>query len=113
MYWWVVLCLVVVFMSGALSLFRELRSLYGPDQTLTAKRRVFWVLVRVAFILSAVIAWYGEHQQVNELTQRLGEPDIKLTVEEISAGKPFEPNLPGDCLLVFYCAVKNVGPMPS
>lgn len=100
-------------MSGTLSLIRELRSLYGSEQSLSAKRRTFWVLVRIAFILSAVVAWYGEHQQVSELRDKLGKPDIQLTVEEVSAGKPFEPQSAGDSLLVFYCAVKNIGPMPS
>src|SRR2546426_12650202 len=87
-YWWVVLCLIVGLMSGALSLVRDFISLYRPEQTLSGKRRTFWALVRIAFVLSAFFAWFGEHRANQNLELQVTQLRQELSNERANHFKP-------------------------
>ena len=62
---------VVSLMSGILSIGRDVLSLWRPEQSLSDKRRRFWLILRIAFFLSAAIVWYAERQRGNEIAATL------------------------------------------
>jgi len=67
MVWWQVVVLSVGLMSGVLAIVREVIGLYSPGQAIPVAKKRFWSCVRIAFILSAAVIIYSEHQKVMSL----------------------------------------------
>jgi hypothetical protein len=57
---------VIALMSGVLSLFREVRSIYTNTPTTSS---LFWSCAWIAFIVSASTAWYQEHLAAKKETE--------------------------------------------
>lgn len=79
--WLRVVPIMVGLMSGVLSIFREFLLFMAPDKV--QEKPLFWACVRIAFVLSAGIAWYLEHRTSSERAARLDQierakPKIKL-----------------------------------
>jgi len=52
--------IAVGLMSGLLAIFREYFAIQHPERI--PPKSLFWTCVRVAFIISAVVAWVGHPQ---------------------------------------------------
>jgi len=79
--WLRVVPIMVGLMSGILSIFREFLLFMAPDKV--QEKPLFWASVRIAFVLSAGVAWWLEHRTSAEQAARLEEierakPTIKL-----------------------------------
>jgi hypothetical protein len=83
--------LVVTLMSGILSLVRELLAIYAPERVPPAS--LFWHCVWIAFIISAVVSWWNEHSQLNDLKISTSKEIERLT-------KQLEYDRPG---IVLHC----------
>ena len=59
----------VALMSGILSIVREVLSIFFPK--IVPQRSLFWNCVFIAFIISAAILWFIEHQKVEKSKPRL------------------------------------------
>jgi hypothetical protein len=73
--------IMIGLMSGILSIFREFLLFMAPEKV--QEKPLFWASVRVAFVLSAAIAWWVEHRRSSERAAQLEEierakPKIKL-----------------------------------
>jgi hypothetical protein len=60
------LWIAVALMSGVLAIFREALFIHRPERS--DSKRVFWACVRIAFILTAPLAWYGQYERANALS---------------------------------------------
>jgi hypothetical protein len=77
----------VALMTSALSLFREALSVFAPGKF--ADRKVFWACIRIAFIVSAALAWIGEHHHARDLELQiadLSKPNFRLKVVWVMTG---------------------------
>ena len=79
--WLRIIPIMVGLISGILSIFREVLLFTAPDKV--QEKPLFWASVRMAFILSAIGAWWIEHKTSSERAARLEEierakPKIKL-----------------------------------
>jgi hypothetical protein len=63
-----IILIVIGLLSGVLSVLREVQSMYFPAKA--AEGKVFFVFVRIAFVIAAVLLWSDEHQKVVQLTSR-------------------------------------------
>lgn len=61
--------IAVGLMSGILSIFREGVLLYHSDRI--PPKSLFWTSVRITFIISAVLAWYGEHHKFEQASREV------------------------------------------
>src|SRR5262249_14820130 len=66
------LLLVVALLSGPLAIAREIQLMYAPAKA--EQKRAFWSLVRIAFVLAAVLLYFDEHSKVAQLTKELNPP---------------------------------------
>jgi hypothetical protein len=79
----------VALMSGLLSIIREGLLLYVPG---TNQRSLFWACVRVAFIISALLALYGTWDRARDLQTQLTEanersvPKLSLQIDRFGMG---------------------------
>lgn len=76
-----IVLLVVAFMSGILSLFREILLIYRPE--VVPERVLFWRCMWIAFIISAVTLWGIEHRdliEANGKIEQLTRPKFILTL---------------------------------
>jgi hypothetical protein len=65
-----VLLLAFGLLTGILALAREVQLMYRPAAV--ESRRLFWVFVRIAFVMSVGWLWWNEHARVeSETTERL------------------------------------------
>lgn len=67
--WLRIVVLMIGFMSGGLSLIRELLAIYAPQRIQSAS--LFWHCVWIAFILSSFSAWFLEYRRSESLEQDL------------------------------------------
>lgn len=81
MVWWGIICVWVGIMTGALALFREWMLIFHPQKA--NERKLFWASVRVAFLLSAGMAWFAEHERVLALATEIGAQ--RQTVKDLNA----------------------------
>jgi len=80
---WRVVLLVVMLMSGILSLFREFLLIYFPTQV--NQQSLLWNCVRIAFVVSMGIIWWQQRQAIAKLQSDLeiakakNSPDFELS----------------------------------
>lgn len=100
---------VVALMTGFLSILRELLSIYRPKQ---GPRSLFWNCIIIAFVISASILWFIEHQKITDLTNELKEskehnkPNFALSINQTIIGQ--SPNL-NETFLLINLGIKNIG----
>lgn len=81
---------MVAFMSGILSIAREAILVFRP--TMTPQKSLFWACVRISFVLSALLAFYGAYERGEDLQTQLNQekdrsiPKLSGEVEEIISG---------------------------
>jgi hypothetical protein len=63
--------IMVTFMSGILSILREFLLFTAPNKV--QEKPLFWASVRIAFVLSAIGAWWIEHKTSSERAAQLEE----------------------------------------
>lgn len=67
---WTWICIGVGIMSGIGSIARDILEVYHPTEQKHTKK-VFWAVIRIAFLVSAFLIWYAEHQNVVSLNNQL------------------------------------------
>jgi hypothetical protein len=67
---------IVVLLTGALAIVREVQIMYWP--TALPPRRIFWSFVRIAFVIAAALLWSDEHQRVTQLLTAKSESPNSL-----------------------------------
>jgi hypothetical protein len=78
-YFWTIVKLVgfwVALMSGTLSIIREFLVLHHADKI--PQKSVFWSCVRIAFVLSASLTWYGEHRDLKQANAVIAQKQEEL-----------------------------------
>jgi hypothetical protein len=68
--------IAVGLMSGLLSIYREWFTIQHPDKVLP--KHLFWSSVRIAFIVSAALAWFGQYHKVQQLEEQVGEKQTQI-----------------------------------
>ncbi|MFL6388688.1 MAG: hypothetical protein ACJ71U_14490 [Terriglobales bacterium] len=102
---------VVALMSGILSIVREILLIYFPAQT--QQRPLFWGCVRIAFILSALLALYGAYQRGEDLQRDLNaaldrsKPSFDGELSIVGAAP--SGNKQEDAWVIMLAIVKNTG----
>ncbi len=102
-YPYLLLVVVVVLMTGFLSLIREAAEIMWPGRDL--KRTRFWNFLIIAFILSSFFLWYKEHQTVSKLITAT-KIDFKGTIDKVLMS-PIEKD--GSRHVLFFVSVENDG----
>lgn len=69
--WFQIVLLMVAFMSGVLSIIRELVLIYRPDEI--REGFLFWRCVIIAFVLSSFALWITEHHQTLVLQAKIDQ----------------------------------------
>jgi hypothetical protein len=106
--WFRVVLLMVALMSGILSIIREWVLIYHPDKV--DKRRIFWGCVKIAFVLSALMAWFIEHHAVVEANHRLAEltmPQLSAEIDSVATA-PMGPQN-SETLATLTASIRNQG----
>lgn len=103
--WWQVLLLTVAYLSGILSIFRDIIGMYSERN----ERSVFWKCVAIAFILSAVTVIWTRGKEIENLHAALvkSKPDLSGAIERISVGPAKDS--PDDSLCFIFAKIKNKG----
>jgi hypothetical protein len=73
------LLVVIGLLSGVLSVLREIQEMYLPPKI--PKKKHFWAVVRIAFVIAAVVLWCDEHAKVLQL-QRSDPVQIRLELKK-------------------------------
>lgn len=102
---------VVALMTGVLSIMRELLGIYRPDEYQT--RSLFWNCVIIAFIISAAILWFIEHQKAANLEKQLerekSNKEPKLTAEfNVLATSPVGKH-DESSVIIIMATITNIG----
>ena len=103
--------LMVVFMTGALSLLREV---YGIYRGAIPPATVFWRCVWIAFILSALVVWLEEHLRIREMGKEIEALKLlpaKLTVTTYELRRAMRSNQVKGCNIWLRAKVDLIEPM--
>lgn len=87
-------------MSGVLSIAREVLSIFFPDKI--PPRSLFWNCVVIAFIISAAILWFIEHQKVEK-----SKPILNAQVDVFAAAPSGEKG--ENSIVVITATITNIG----
>lgn len=96
---------MVGIVSGIGSIIRDVLDTYRPTADQKLSKRRFWAIVRIAFLIAAILVWYAEHQKVIKLTI---EQPIKLEGEiDKVLMSPIDSK--GNRYVLFFVSIQNEG----
>jgi hypothetical protein len=119
--WLELVALVVALLSGPLSIVRDLILAYRPEQTKSERRSTSWAWVRIAFVISAFVAWYGVHSQLTATKEQLNDvqgqlkaiglskdfPQLRATIDNIAVARDADST--DSLILVVFMTIDNSG----
>jgi hypothetical protein len=95
---------MVALMSGILSIAREVLLMYYPDQV--HQRPLFWGCVRIAFIVSGLLALYGAHSRGEALQAELMDERNRNRPEfVVTAGQAVSAYFTGQDRTIMFHAI--------
>jgi len=97
---------MVTLMSGILSLVREAVQIFAPNKM--AEKKLFWMCVRIAFVISAIALWCVEHSANLELHSEINthsRPDLQVVVAALQIAN----HTVGETVVMAQMGVLNKG----